>query len=787
MAKRKKAGSSSSETHGNSSSNEDKRLKVVERSQMSSLSNMQAFPGPELPIGARASTRKPLMLSRTRAKPTRKLVIKNAGSSSSSSAAAKEKYLVDMMAALSAALEGILTSKSAPDLSLEQLYRGVENLCRYGKSQALAKLCLDALKTHGELLSPKLIPLAVNVRYHEFMKQVYALWCEWSLKITLIRNIFFYLDRSYLLTARDCSPIWETGVNLFSKCVLRNEAVSSSLMYGLTEILNAARAAKDADLQLVTDICKMYGSFPSDGPVLKQALIESGRFFCESMQISVTPIESFMDVVLNQINIERQMATKIEVDKDVTNQMLLNINKSLVTVRSEEVLNGVGMLVENLSLEAYENLYNICNELALGKDLLQAYRKYLLAQGSRIVATEEKKGVQTVLSLIDFYNKASIIASKSDEEFNNTFRTTFAEFINKDRSGSVAEKLAKYFDELLRNGSKTQTEEEVDQNLNRAILIFRCIQGKDVFEAFYKKDFARRLLQNKVSNMDTERIMIARFKQECGPSFTQRLETMLKDMDLSRDYVVGYKESQGDQPIQFNINILAQGPWPTYPETTVVLPQELVPYRDTFEKFYLSKHEGRKITWQHGLAYCTVKADFPLGAKELNVNLIQSVVLLQFNRVADGESLSFSALQSATQLETATLQRTLQSMMSIKVKVLIKEPDTKEIRPSDVFSVNLEFQDKAYRIKINQLQSKDSQEVKKTQQEVHRDRQMEVQGAIMRIMKARKKLRHVELVQQTIEQTRDRGALDVQDIKKNIEKLLDRDYLAREGDSYIYT
>ncbi len=45
-----------------------------------------------------------------------------------------------------------------------------------------------------------------------------------------------------------------------------------------------------------------------------------------------------------------------------------------------------------------------------------------------------------------------------------------------------------------------------------------CAQGKDVFEAFYKKDLAKRLLLNKSASVDSEKALIAKLKvgQSCG-------------------------------------------------------------------------------------------------------------------------------------------------------------------------------------------------------------------------------------------------------------------------------
>ena len=92
------------------------------------------------------------------------------------------------------------------------------------------------------------------------------------------------------------------------------------------------------------------------------------------------------------------------------------------------------------------------------------------------------------------------------------------------------------------------------------------------------------------------------------------------------------------------------------------------------------------------------------------------------------------------------------------------------------------------RIKINQIQLKETKEEnKETHQRVAADRHYETQAAIVRIMKSRKTIRHVELVAEVIKATKSRGVLDPSDIKKNIEKLIEKDYMEREeGNKYTY-
>jgi cullin-4 len=52
----------------------------------------------------------------------------------------------------------------------------------------------------------------------------------------------------------------------------------------------------------------------------------------------------------------------------------------------------------------------------------------------------------------------------------------------------------------------------MESTLDRVLVLFRYIQGKDVFEAFYKRDLAKRLLLNKSASFDAEKSMLSKLK-----------------------------------------------------------------------------------------------------------------------------------------------------------------------------------------------------------------------------------------------------------------------------------
>jgi cullin-4 len=73
--------------------------------------------------------------------------------------------------------------------------------------------------------------------------------------------------------------------------------------------------------------------------------------------------------------------------------------------------------------------------------------------------------------------------------------------------------LANAVDGRLRSGNKEASEEELEKILDKLLILFRFIHGKDVFEAFYKKDLAKRLLVGKSASVDAEKSMLLKLKQ----------------------------------------------------------------------------------------------------------------------------------------------------------------------------------------------------------------------------------------------------------------------------------
>ena len=367
--------------------------------------------------------------------------------------------------------------------------------------------------------------------------------------------------------------------------------------------------------------------------------------------------------------------------------------------------------------------------------------------------------VDEVLALKAKYDHFLEQAFDSDQFLQTAFSRSFSDFINEfDRS---SEYLSLFFDENMKKGIKGKTENEVDALLDKGITLLRFIQDKDMFERYYKKHLSKRLLMKRSVSRDAERQMISKMKMEVGNTFTNRIENMFKDMTISEDMSAGYKEhvqALGDPDkmrAELEVHVLTSTMWPqesmapSYRDGEVrskcAFPKQISDMQQGFERFYHSKHTGRQLSWQANMGTADLRGYFPESkgpkkTRELNVSTYAMVVLLLFNDIKSGESITCEEIQAKTNIPFNELTRNLQSLaVAPKTRVLIKEPMSKDVKPTDKFFFNEAFFSPFQRVKIGVVTSanrvEDSIERSETEQKIEESRKGVIEAAIVRIMK----------------------------------------------------
>ena len=204
-------------------------------------------------------------------------------------------------------------------------------------------------------------------------------------------------------------------------------------------------------------------------------------------------------------------------------------------------------------MQDLERLYSLLERRRLGVKLRPAFERWIDDTGTSIVF-DDKEQDNMVIKLLCLKKQLDTIWRVSfhrNEELGHALRESFETFINKSKKTSATwntdnskpgEMIAKYVDMLLRGGAKAipaqlcsiaskqatadeddnedimfDEDTEVNNQLDQVLDLFRFVHGKAVFEAFYKKDLARRLLMGRSASADAERSMLARLKTGTCP------------------------------------------------------------------------------------------------------------------------------------------------------------------------------------------------------------------------------------------------------------------------------
>lgn len=736
-----------------------------------------------------------------------------------------EKYVDNIWALLKNAIQEI-QKKNNSGLSFEELYRNAYTMVLHKHGEKLYSGLQEVVNEHLVKKVREDVLAALN---NNFLQTLNSAWSDHQTSMVMIRDILMYMDRVYV-QQNNVDNVYNLGLKIFRDEVVRHPSICDHLRHTLLEMVAKERRGEVVDRGAVKNACQMlmvlgietrsvyYEDF--ERPFLE----ESREFYMKESQkfLAENSASMYIKKVEARINEEAERATHY-LDKSTEEPIVKVLEEELIRKHMKTIVemenSGVVHMLQNNKTDDLACMYKLLVRVPDGlTTMCTCISGYLREQGKALVTEEGEDGknaityIQSLLDLKDRFDHFFHESFNKDSLFKKMISSDFEHFINLNCKSP--EYLSLFIDDKLKKGVKGMTEQEIEAVLDKSMVLFRFLEEKDVFERYYKQHLARRLLLNKSVSDDSEKNMISKLKTECGCQFTSKLEGMFKDMTVSNTYMEEFKGfiNQANvnlSGVDLTVRVLTTGYWPTQSATPKCnIPSAPRTAFEQFRRFYLAKHSGRQLTLQPQLGSADLNAVFygpkredsteSIGASSskgprkhiLQVSTFQMCILMLFN---NRDKWTYHEIQSETDIPEKDLMRAIQALAVGKLgqRILCKEPKNKEIEPSHVLSINDQFTSKLFRVKIQTVAANKGEaepERKETRTKVDEDRKHEIEAAIVRIMKARRKLQHNVLVTECTEQLKSRFLPSPVVIKKRIEGLIEREYLARTPeDRKVYT
>jgi len=628
-------------------------------------------------------------------------------------------------------------------------------------------------------------------------------WCNHQIMNKWLKKFFTYLDR-YYVKHHSLPTLSQAGLRCFRTNVY--DVVKADTTTAILGLINEEREGQIINKTLVKSIVELYesmgmGSLEAYNTDLEEPLLTSTREYYarkredwinDSTPDYLIKAEGALNEERNRVADYLNSSSESKILKVVEEEILEKVEMVLL----EKETSGCRALLQNDKSEDLQRMFRLFQRLENGLNpMASILQNFISSMGDDIVNRRQARldggekdkndDPRFVKALIALHEKYLGVVKKDfsgHSLFQKALKDAFVEIVNKNVGQYTnAELMSTFCDRILKSGGEKLSEAEVEESLDRIVQLFSYLTDKDMFAEIYRNQLAKRLLNQRSTSDDAEKLMIAKLKMQCGTQFTSKMEGMLADLAVGSEQRTEFEQRMRnvDTKLDFSVQVLTTGFWPTYKSPEVALTPEMSKCMGVFREWHDKKHQKRKLTWMFSQGNASVRGQFGRKSYDFQVSTLQAIAL---NALNDGVKMTFEDLSRNLSLDESILKPLMHSLSCGKYKVITKTPPGNKINTTDSFTANKKFASNMRKIRIPMASLDSSLNTKR----VEEDRSIAIEAAIVRIMKARKTLPHQQLLSEVLAQLAFFNP-NPRVVKKRIEALIDREYLERSTENvHVY-
>ena len=528
----------------------------------------------------------------------------------------------------------------------------------------------DLYQRHGETMERYLTSTVLPALREKsgqggplLLQELQHRWRNHQIMNKWLKRFFTYLDRHYV--KRHSVPTLEqAGFRCFRALIYEECKVDTTA--AILSLIQDERDGKIIDKPSVKSIVKLYehmgmSSLEAYNVDLEVALLESTREYYAKKR------QDWINDTTPEYLIKAEDALNSE-SKRVSDYLNPNSEANLLKVVEEELLekvetvlleketSGCRALLQNDKSEDLQRMYRLFLRLentnnpahagaggdkggsnesvstmatTLGLQPIAAIvQEFITQQGLDVVQrrqarlddgekdkNDDPKFVKAMIELHEKYLGVVRVDFLGHHYFQRALKDAFCEIVNRNVGQFTnAELMSTFCDRILKSGGEKLNESKLEENLDSIVQLFLYLTEKDLFAEIYRNQLAKRLLNQRSTSDDAEKLMIAKLKVQCGSQFTSNMEGLLSDLVVGsqqrRKFKQKMQESNKSIKMDFGVQVLTTGFWPTYKSPEVSLTEEMATCMQVFREWHEQEHQKRKLTWVHTQGSASVLGTF---------------------------------------------------------------------------------------------------------------------------------------------------------------------------------
>ena len=534
--------------------------------------------------------------------------------------------------------------------------------------------------------------------------------------------------------------------------------------------------------------------------------LEETRQFTSSKAIQDIQKRSTPEYVLIELNFLEEEENR---QKELLNEIYLPRLNAVIyeeiigrnMVELIEMDSGVKNMLENNKYEELTHLFELFKfyEPSLHK-VAEVFRTYIEKRGNALRENKEiykdpKKMVPQLIDLQKEINKLVKDCFSNNDILQAAKDRAFYEFMKADY---YSKQVAYFLDYCMRAGFKGKDEASISSTLDDIIGLFKNLNTKYVFQKETEKKMSDRLIKDATLSVNNEKNFVSKLKQESDMSLVNKMVGMLNDLEKNKQETEDYRRtiSKGTpKGIKFNVQVISNGAWEIDNKhiIKIKLPDLFKSCMDDFESYYLKRYQEHKLHWYLNISKLEIQYLY-LQNKNISISTLPQVIMLLDLEKAGTKSIK--AFAKDLECDIAIVKDAIEGLIFNKTfnpkcqndkgVIISTTSKTNNFTDTDEFKINMEFVSQKQKFNTIPMPKKKTEEEiknedKTSEEDYKRYRDYLIQSNLTRIMKSRigQVTNHNWLVSETAKQI-DRFKAQPQQIKDNIEKLIEKNYIKRD-------